>query len=300
VARGLAEWLGDAARMENTAARIYEKSEFMRLRSKTLQREINEIRNKVSGKDSAVEASYFYLIAKMQLVADIPAWLGQYHKAIEAGTDEASAIAQADQAVIDAQGSGQIKDLSAIQRGGQTLKLFTTFYSFFNTTYNLTAESIGRTKITDPVSIGRLAVDLMLLYSIPAALATLLKAALKGDTGDDDKLWRQLIADQLTYLFGTMVGVREFAGVAQTAVGLPGDYQGPASVRVVAEFVKLGKQMNQGELDAALAKAANNTAGIFFHYPAGQINATAEGLYALATGETKNPGVLVSGPASKR
>jgi len=124
-----------------------------------------------------------------------------------------------------------------------------------------------------------------------------MKAALKGD--DEDKLLRQLIADQLTYLLGTMVGLREIAGAAQTALGLPGDYQGPASVRVFAELAKLGKQVNQGELDEALLKAANSVGGILFHYPSGQINATAAGMRALYDGETKNPGVLAAGPAAK-
>jgi len=55
----------------------------------------------------------------------------------------------------------------------------------------------------------------------------------------------------------------------QTAAGLLGDYQGPASVRVFTEMAKLGKQAGQGEIDEALLKAANNTAGILFHYPAG-------------------------------
>jgi len=45
----------------------------------------------------------------------------------------------ADQAVLDAQGGGQVKDLAAIQRGGATQKLLTTFYGYFNTTFNLSA-----------------------------------------------------------------------------------------------------------------------------------------------------------------
>lgn len=295
VARGLAEWLGDATRMENTAARIYEKSEMMRLRGKTMQREISEIQNAVRDRNSAIEASYFYLIQKMQLVADIPTWLGQYHKAIEQGADEAGAVAQADQAVIDAQGAGTLKDLSAIQRGGPLLKLFTNFYSFFNTTYQLTSEAVGRTSFKNPLSVGRLGVDLLLLYSVPAVLGTLLKAALHGDENDEDKLLRQLIADQLTYLFGTMVGLREVAGTFQTALGLPGDYTGPAAVRVFSEMAKLGKQAGQGEVDEALLKAANSVGGIVFHYPAGQINATADGIASLASGRSSNPGALLVG-----
>jgi hypothetical protein len=129
-------------------------------------------------------------------------------------------VAQADQAVLDAQGGGQIKDLAGIQRGGPLLKLFTNFYSFFNTTYNLTGEAVGRTKFAIRSRSGRLAVDLLLLYTVPAVLGTLLKAALhSGDDGADDekKLVRQVIADQLTYLFGTMVGLREIAGGANGA-----------------------------------------------------------------------------------
>lgn len=302
VAKGLVEWMGDSVRMENTASRIYEKSEFMRLRAKTLQREINEIRNQVEGKNSALTASYFYLITKMQLVADIPTWLGQYHKAIAAGADEMNSRAQADQAVIDAQGSGQLKDLAAIQRGGPMMKLFTNFYSFFNTTYNMTSEAFGRTNFKNPLSIGRLMVDVLLLYSVPAALGTFMKAALHSgdDTPDwEDKLLRQLIADQMTYWLGTMVGLREISGAAQTALGLSGDYQGPASVRLFASIAELGKQISQGEVDEALLKAIDSVGGVLFHYPSGQINATVDGIVTMAQGKTDNPGALVVGSNRK-
>ena len=297
VGKGLAEWLGDAVKMENTAKQIYAKSDMMRLRGKTLMREISEIRNQVESKNSAITASYFYLIQKLQLVADIPTWLGEYHKAIEQdGADEATAVARADQAVLDAQGGGQVKDLSAIQRGGPMLKLFTNFYSFFNTTFNLTSESVARTNFRDPVSVGRMATDLLLLYVVPAVLGTLMKAALKGDD-DPEKLAKQLASDQLQYMLGTVVGLREVGGAMQALTGLPGyDYQGPASLRLFSSLSKLSKQLSQGEVDAALLKAANEVGGILFHYPAGQINATIEGLVALSEGKTQNPGALVVGP----
>ena len=297
VGKGLAQWIGDAAKMENTAARIYAKSDMMRLRGKTMQREISEIMNTVRDKNSAIEGSYFYLIQKMQLVADIPTWLGQYTKSIEGGETEAASVAQADAAVLEAQGGGQIKDLSAAQRGGPLMKLFTNFYSFFNTTYNLTSQSVGRTNFKNPLSVGRMAVDMLLLYSVPAVLGTLMKAALHGGDDDNtlDKLAKQLIADQLTYLLGTMVGLREAAGGLQTVLGLPGDYSGPASVRLFAEIAKLGKQIGQGEVDEALLKAADSVGGILFHYPAGQINATADGIYSLVSGKTDNPGALIVG-----
>lgn len=298
VAKGAAHWIGDTVRFENSAKKIYEKSAFMRLRGKTMQREINEIRNKVTGDDSLIEASYFYLIQKMQLVADIPTWWGAYEKAMhDENMTEDRAIALADQAVIDAQGAGQVKDLSAIQRGGQFQKLWTNFYSFFNTTFNLTREAVGRTNFRSPGSVALLAVDMALLYSIPALLGTVMKAALSGDWEDEDKLVRKLIADQINYLLGTVLVLREAGGVAGAVIDPQGgmNYTGPAGVRFFAELAKLGKQVGQGEADEAFWKALNSTFGILFHYPAGQINSTASGAVALAEERTDNPGALLVG-----
>lgn len=297
VAKGLAQWLGNAARMESATAAIYEKSEFMRLRGKTMQREISEIRNTVSGTDSRLTASYFYFIQKLQIVADVPTWLGMYTKAIETmNVDEATAVALADQAVLDAQSGGQVKDLAAIQRGGPMLKLFTNFYSFFNTTFNLTRAAYGRTNFYKPGEAGLFLVDMLLLYTVPAVLGTLLKAALQGDTDDEDELVKKLIADQMNYLLGTMVGLREIGGATAAALGLPSGYSGPAGVRFFSEVQKLAKQTEQGEADAAFFKALNSSAGILFHYPAGQLNRTAEGVNAYLNGETENPAALIVGP----
>ena len=297
VAKGLAQWLGDAVRMESSVAAVYEKSEFMRLRGKTMQREISEIRNTVSGTDSRITASYFYFIQKLQIVADMPTWLGMYTKAIETmNVDEATAVALADQAVLDAQSGGQVKDLAAIQRGGPMLKLFTNFYSFFNTTFNLTRAAYGRTNFYKPGEAGLFLVDMLLLYTVPAVLGTLLKAALQGDTDDEDELAKKLIADQMNYLLGTMVGLREIGGATAAALGLPSGYSGPAGVRFFSEVQKLAKQVEQGEADAAFFKALNSSAGILFHYPAGQLNRTTEGVNAYLNGETENPAALIVGP----
>lgn len=299
VGRGIAQWVGDAARMENTAQMIYGKSDMMRLRSKTMQREINEIRNTVSGQSQArtvLHQSYFYFIQKMQLVADIPTWLGQYEKALSTGNDEASAIAQADQAVLGSQGGGQIKDLAAIQRGGPYLKLFTNFYSFFNTTFNLTAESYSRTHFKNPIEAGRFAVDMMLLYVLPSVLVTLMRAALKGEDLDDEELAKKLVAEQLSYMLGTMVGLRELSATVSAVSGLPASYSGPAGVRFFGEMVKLGKQVGDGEVDEGMIDAANAVGGVLFHYPSGQLERTLRGLEAVSQGDAGSSAILFGPP----
>jgi len=292
VGKGLARWIGDATRMENTAKEVYAKSDFMRLRGETMQREINEIRNKVQGEMAGpVKETYFYLIQKAQMIADLPTWLGQYEKSIAAGADEAGAIAQADQAVRDAQGGGQIMDLARVQRGGPLQKLFTNFYSYFSTTYNLTAERYNATSFKDPLQVGRFMVDMLMLYTVPAVVGFAMKEALKGGGEDDDKLIEKLIREQLNYLLGTMVGLRELGASINGFYG----YEGPAGTRFFSEVAKLGKQVEQGEVDAPLLKRLNNAAGILFHYPAGQVNRTVEGFNAMYEGKTSNPMALLLG-----
>ena len=70
----------------------------------------------------------------------------------------------------------------------------------------------------------------------------------------------------------------------------------PAGLRFFAELAKLGQQVGQGEFDMAAFKAANNTAGVLFHYPAGQVNRTVEGAAALIEGRTDNPLAVIAGP----
>lgn len=294
VVRGLTHWLTSGKRMEDTVEGVYAKSEFMRLRGKTMQREINEIRNQLDNRDGVIGQSFFYLINKLQVVADMPTWLGQYEKATDQGADDAKAIAMADQAVIDAQGSGHIKDLAQVQRGGEWLKLWTNFYSFFNTTYNLSVDSVKSKNLKKPGDIAILGADFLLLMTIPALMQTLLHAALQGD---DKGLGKKIVQDQFGYMAGNLVGVRELSGAIQGQQ----DYRGPAGARVIGAISKLITDVEAGNYDAKhLLRDLNAAGGILFHYPAGQVDRTARGFEALANGDTANPGVLVTGPAPKK
>jgi hypothetical protein len=266
----------------------------MRLRGKTLQREINEIANRVraEGKFSAFQHGYFYFIQKMQLVADVPTWLGMYHKALEQGVDEAKAIAMADQAVLDSQGGGQVKDLADVQRGGPMLKLWTNFYSYFNVTYNLMAESYRRTNFRHPAQVAEFAVDMLLLTALPATLAVFLRAAVQGGGDDDWESFAKKIAkENVTYLLGLMVGVRELSAAAGGVFG----YTGPAGTRFFSELAKLSQQVQQGDIDKPLLRAALATGGILFHLPATQVQHMVDGYLGLANDRTDNPLALLTG-----
>src|SRR5690606_30697340 len=60
----------------------------------------------------------FTLMSTVQFVSvDLQTWYAMWYKAKAAGLDEAEAIAQADQAVVDAQGGGELHQTAAIQTG---------------------------------------------------------------------------------------------------------------------------------------------------------------------------------------
>jgi hypothetical protein len=307
VAQGIAAWAKSPIELVRT---VNDKSEFMRNRARTQQRELNEIQSVVQGKSEArakIDALMFMPMQSLQLIADMPTWWGAYQKAlaeapvdVDAEVAEDRAIKLADQAVLDAQSGGQVKDLALIQRGGPMQKLFTVFYGYFSAAYNLGAERTKATNFRSPLEVMHLAWDFLLLYSVPAVLASLMKSALQPGGGDEDEeeLARRLIGEQISYMMGLMVGLREITGAVQYATGtrqFDMAYGGPAGLRFFQELDKLGKQIGQGELDRALARSVVNVGGVMLHLPSGQINRTVDGVLAISEGKTDNPAAILFG-----
>jgi hypothetical protein len=120
-----------------------------------------------------------------------------------------------------------------------------------------------------------------------------------GDEDDEEEIWEKLAAEQVSFLFGTMVGVREAAGAAQIALGLSTSgglgYNGPAGLRFFNELNKFSQQASQGELDRAMVRTGVNVAGIALHLPSAQINRTIDGVVAMSEGRTQNPVALIGG-----
>jgi hypothetical protein len=291
IARGVAYTVANPLR---TFKEVNDKSSFMADRARTQFREINEVRNMVRGESAAkrsISLGAYFLMMRMQRMVDVPTWVGAYQKALDSGTDEDTAIALADQAVIDSQGSGMTKDQSAWQQGGEVSKLFTVFYSYMNTVYNMTAVST-----MTPRSKGRLASDYLMLLVVPVVLNYALKNALTPDIDDEEpdleKIAQDLIAEELAFLMGTMVVVREFQLIADKVTGREAGgrgYEGPAGLRGIGETMKFATQASQGEFDRAFRKSAVNMLGLATGLPSAQINRTLDGIEALSEGETENP-----------
>jgi hypothetical protein len=296
VGRGVAQF---AASPIDTARMVADKSSFMAERGRTQFREINEIRNRVRGQTEVarrVTAGTYFLMMNMQRTVDIPTWLAGYQKALDAGKDDATAVALADQAVRDTQGSGLISDLAAIERGGPVMKLFTVFYSYMNTVYNMTAVQTMTAR-----GKGKLAADYAMLLVVPVVLGQAIKNLIQPDAGDDEldpeALARKLAAEELSFLMGTMVIAREFGGAAQLLTGAEGvrmGYGGPAGLRAVGEVYGLATQAGQLDFDRAFRRSAINTLGAFTGLPSAQVNRTIDGIEAVIEGEVEGVGAVVA------
>ena len=271
-----------------------ELSEMMANRTRTRFRELNEVANSVNGSDGIIRRYAYWMMMRMQQIVDTIVWHGAMMKAQDAGMAQEDAVQVADQTVLDTQGGGQAKDLSALERGGATTKLFTVFYSYMNTALNMGAA----TAMTER-NKGKMAAHLLLQWVVPTALTALFKSLLTpGD--DDDDLAKKLAKEQISFMLGMFVGGRELAQLGDIATGGKFyGYNGPSGVRPIADTYKLAQQAQQGEFDKGLATATVNLLGSGFGLPSAQISRTIKGAEALNKDKTDNPAALLFGYEGK-
>lgn len=301
-ARGVARCFADPDRQEATVAWITGKSAFMANRMTTQVREVNEVLNSMRGGGwkTRMNALAYAGMQRTQFLVDLPTWYAGYAKALDEGRDEKAAVALADQAVIDAQGSGLTKDLAGVQRS-QWTQMLSVFYSYFSTTFNLAANAWAdakrRTRAGQtPEAIGTLALDALQIFTIPALMATAVRAVMGKDDPDDDWITK-LGKEHLSLAMGTIIGVRELSGALTEGY----QYRGPAGFMGFSSLSNLIAQAKQGEADAGLAKATAQTVGIFFHIPTLQATRTIEGLLDwLEDRDDSSPRAILFGPPPQR
>ena len=239
------------------------KSLLIQDRIRTQFREVAEIqRYTASGGNRLYDgfARMAYMpVAMVQMLVDLPTWMGAYNKALAEGKAEAEAVAMADRMLIEAQGSGRYQDLSGVERGGAWEQLFTVFYTFFNTTYNL-ARLTMETKGT--LEAAR---DLMLLLVAQPVIETFLREALKVQPpdDDDDEYWDRMqkaaLANVGNFNMSLIVGAREAASMFDLLSGEPIRYQGPTGTKKITDILRWSQQEakewnNEDEMDPAFIR----------------------------------------------
>lgn len=305
VASAVSDYFGNIR--ANTVS-IAAKSEFMANRARTFLRELDEINNRIEGGNSrparalrGLQDSAYMFMAYVQNHVDRIVWLGAYKKAALAGLSEEDCVAQADQTVKDTQGSGLVVDMSSAEMGSLA-KLFTSFYSFMNTAYNLNAAALLGEKDRYKAAANILTVSV----ALPVIEGVLRSVLSPGGEDDDDKDWlkygREAAGNVVNFNLGLLVFTREMSSMAGNFVaGEPVfTWRGPSSMRVLSDIGQVISQAAQGEFDKALLKAIVNVSGSAFSLPAAQINRTIDGFDALILEEkTSDPTVLIRGYKDK-
>ncbi len=218
------------------------KSLLIQDRIRTQFREIAEIQRYTSSGYNKLYNGFARMaytpVALVQMMVDLPTWIGAYNKALSEGKAEAEAVAVADRLLIEAQGSGRFQDLSGVERGNAWTQLFTVFYTFFNTTYNLcrvTASAKG--------GIAR-ARDLLLLLVAQPVLETFVREALKvqPDDDDDEAYWDRMrkaaLANTVNFNMSMLVLLREVASISNMFTGELIRYQGPTGIKMATDLIR--------------------------------------------------------------
>lgn len=268
---------------------IIKKSEAMRLRGLTQNREIAQVRNRLeSGKHWFKDHAYV-MMTIMQNIVDSITWQAAYERYTREGNSEDKAIAMADQVVIDTQSSGNVSDLSAIERS-QGARLFTVFYSWMNAALNMgVVEAMGEN------DRAKAAARLLFMGAVMPVLEALFREALQAHDSDDDddedwtKQWlRKPLGDVVEYHLGLFLGLREVSSTAKSLIaGEPlFGYNGPAGTRMIANTAN-AMQAATDPLSWRGLKVLVDIAGSLTGAPSTQINRTIKGIRAIESGQAE-------------
>lgn len=189
-------------------------SPFMAKRSERMDtnlREAMESQNKklhASKLTQAIMGNGFKLIGMTDNMFAYPLWYSEYRKTlnqeIQLGHDnetaQRNAIAAGDRAVVRVIGSGEMKDLSKAQKGGEMAKALTMFYTFQNALYNMAAnkyyaglqaaERAGKTgwrRYASRQFMAPMAHYLLLGVMVNSAIEMGIRGAMEALGGGDDK-----------------------------------------------------------------------------------------------------------------
>lgn len=287
--QGLMEIIRDFPAM----IQLLKSNPFMANRITDMDREINDIHNALRGKGK-IRASLgmgMFMARFAQYFLDVNTFMGAYMKFAAAARESKDPrrgeelhehiSLQAQQIVIDSQGSGRVGDLAGILRS-RWLKPLTLFMGYFIARGNL-SRRVFRSLTPNPLTWMKAGVDMMFLYPLPTAASFLLIEILRGED-DEEKLAEGVARDVLTDPLNDYVLLRELAGPLR---GIP--YRGEAGFGGVSDvtnaLLKTGDFAMEGELPDGFMIAWLKVLGTFTGLPSTQVSNMIRGNQAAEDGE---------------
>lgn len=302
---------------KQTWAMVSEKSGEMRNRVQTIDRDVRDSMRRIADKRSIVadiQRTAFILTAYADRMVSVPTWLGGYNQALSEGQSEETAIRAGDRAVRLSQGAGGAKDLAAVQRNNELMKLMTMYYTPFAALY-ARLRDVGHHQAVQGIGyLPKAVARLIALVALPAVLGDMLAGRGPGD--DEDEVWWS-VRRMLMYPIAALPGIRDFSGLMeQKLIALSGEGEMNFAPSynispIVSAIGKAYKGLVSKPIDALAGKsdwtvedsgAAFESSGLLLGLPTAQTRITGGYLYDLMTGDAQpeNAAELMQGLLFKR
>lgn len=277
------------------SSEVMSKSEFMRRRQTTFDKDIIDFKNdtniasptrgRIAKSADTLAKVGFAPLTKVQFYAvDVPTWLAGYRNGLRKfDGNENRAIAFADRMVARAQDSGAIPDRTAVSRGtlsenirqAEWVKLFTTLQGYMLAKFNrgyLTAKQGARdirgaeSTVEAIGATANMAANLMLIYVAETAMMGI-AYALMADGDDDDEKMEKLFTWMATETVGTVVGGLPLVRDGWSVMSNPAATGGGVYGSITEMPARIVQQVSQGENDPALRRALADAFGTITGLP---------------------------------
>jgi hypothetical protein len=311
MASGAHDFFGSMDKMKSQYEFITSRSDEMRHRMETSDRDIRDglqdlVTQRRDGKISNITyqaRKYAYFgISALDMASALPTWLGAYNKAMAKAEDgglnksEADAVYYADQAVRNAHGASGVKDLPAVMRGPEFMKLFTMFYTFWSHFYNRERDMARRGLAAgDTWASGnkkQAAKDFTAVLGRSIfyfAIPQMIHAALKSQTSEDkNKEYVERAMEEMGQ--GLFAGVPVARDVSRSVLS-GAEFEATPAANMLKSFINTGKDfahatgLKEGEVDKNWVKNEMQTAGYSLGLPLGQPSSSAQYLWDVMHGD---------------
>ena len=275
---------------------VFEKSGEMRNRLNEVDRDMRDALRDLHGDHGPIGTVRRFSmmgVAMVDMASALPTWVAAHTEALNVFMEDAYAIYSADQSVRNAHGASGAKDLSTIQRGSETQKLFTMFYSFWNHLYNRQRDLFRDAR--DIRSIGDfgsvLARSFFYLVAPPV-----IHGLIAGGAGgkEEDESWAHRAAEHIG--IGRVSGIPVVRDVA-SAVGHGMDYRPTPAADAIVKLGSAAKDAGralgliEGEPSDRWVRHAIETPGYFLGLPTGQAAGAGQFLWDTWHGDEDPHGV---------
>lgn len=269
---------------------VNSQSQAMLLRSQTQFKELAQIRNRLDqgkGIIQWVQENAYVLITIVQGIVDTLCWQAAYERFTREGHEGTELARLCDQVVIDTQSSGNISDLSRVERDPNN-RIWTVFYTWMNAALNMSVYTFyGEENKFKKVAA------LLWMNAIMPVIEQTWRDSLKprddDDDDDDDLQWmREGLGTIVEYNLGLLPFIREFSMSAESVIKQEPvmGYSGPAGIRPITNAINLGQRaMNPNANN--MTKAIIDLAGSLTGLPSTQINNTIKGIRAINSGQAE-------------